>query len=279
VTARQLAKRIAVITTLPRSIVPLESCTPLWLCGEGAGHRLQCRVLDLEKPARRAENWKPRLHRHWTRAGAIVLGCAGMADLAQKLSEKFDVPVVDGVAAAVKQAEALAGLKLRTSRRGAYAFPSRRPMPGCWKNLRRHHRTGLNSSLRANGSRECAPDDRRQRSNPLKTSQNSGLLRRFAPRKTAGAITLIVARHRSVRKRRMPEIQRSRLAACAACIPAPAGETNQKTLSLHRVDHHARHFGRLQNAVDPAALGPGVVMPVCTDCGHSTETRMPLSPY
>ena len=28
-----------------------------------------------------------------------------------------------------------------------------------------------------------------------------------------------------------------------------------------------------------AALGPGVVMPVCTDCGHSTETRMPRSPY
>ena len=26
-------------------------------------------------------------------------------------------------------------------------------------------------------------------------------------------------------------------------------------------------------------LFPGVVMPVCTDCGHSTETRMPRSPY
>ena len=28
-----------------------------------------------------------------------------------------------------------------------------------------------------------------------------------------------------------------------------------------------------------AALGPGVVIPVCTDCGHSTETLMPRSPY
>ena len=46
-----------------------------------------------------------------------------MADLAQKLSRKFDVPVVDGVAAAVKQAEALAGLKLKTSRRGSYVPP------------------------------------------------------------------------------------------------------------------------------------------------------------
>jgi len=40
------------------------------------------------------------------------------------LSQRFGVPVVDGVAAAVKQAEALVGLKLRTSRRGAYAFPA-----------------------------------------------------------------------------------------------------------------------------------------------------------
>src|SRR5438128_1633035 len=56
-------------------------------------------------------------------AEAIVLGCAGMADLAQKLSRKFGVPVVDGVAAAVKQAEALAGLRLTTSRRGSYASP------------------------------------------------------------------------------------------------------------------------------------------------------------
>src|SRR4029078_4539648 len=56
-------------------------------------------------------------------AEAIVLGCAGMADLAQKLSAKFGLPGVDGVAAAVKQAEALAGLKLTTSRRGSYASP------------------------------------------------------------------------------------------------------------------------------------------------------------
>ena len=47
-----------------------------------------------------------------------------MADLAAMLSQKFEVPVVDGVAAAVKQAEALVGLKLRTSRRGSYALPA-----------------------------------------------------------------------------------------------------------------------------------------------------------
>ena len=53
-----------------------------------------------------------------------------MADLTAKLSQKFGVPVVDGVAAAVKQAEALAGLKLTTSRRGSYASPGAKNYTG-----------------------------------------------------------------------------------------------------------------------------------------------------
>ncbi|MCI5077957.1 aspartate/glutamate racemase family protein [Oricola sp.] len=38
---------------------------------------------------------------------AIVLGCAGMADLALTLSDRFRLPVIDGVATAVALAEAL----------------------------------------------------------------------------------------------------------------------------------------------------------------------------
>jgi len=41
------------------------------------------------------------------RPDAIVLGCAGMADLAADLSQRFRLPVIDGVAAAVALAEAL----------------------------------------------------------------------------------------------------------------------------------------------------------------------------
>jgi allantoin racemase len=41
--------------------------------------------------------------------------------------------VIDGVAAAVKQAEALAGLKLTTSRRGAYASPAAKDYSGILK--------------------------------------------------------------------------------------------------------------------------------------------------
>ena len=47
--------------------------------------------------------------------GAIVLGCAGMADLPQQLTQALGVPVLDGVACAVRLAEALVGLGLQTS--------------------------------------------------------------------------------------------------------------------------------------------------------------------
>lgn len=133
VTAGQIAKRIAVVTTLPRSIVPLEELVRRYGFAERAQvSACNVAVLDLEKPgsgaaARLEAEIALALDRG---AEAIVLGCAGMADLAATLSRKFDGPVIDGVAAAVKQAEALVGLKLTTSRRGCYAFPAAKEYSG-----------------------------------------------------------------------------------------------------------------------------------------------------
>ena len=62
------------------------------------------------------------------RSGAIVLGCGGMAALCATLQARLGVPVVDGVSAAVKMAEALVALGLRTEKRGDYA----RPLPKRW---------------------------------------------------------------------------------------------------------------------------------------------------
>jgi len=59
-----------------------------------------------------------------------VLGCAGMADLVDALRAEFGVPVIDGVAAAVKQAEMLVALGLSTAKRGAYARPVSKPYTG-----------------------------------------------------------------------------------------------------------------------------------------------------
>ena len=54
-------------------------------------------------------------------AEAIVLGCAGMADLMTQLSNEFKVPVIDGVACAVGFVEALVAAGIKTSKIGTYA--------------------------------------------------------------------------------------------------------------------------------------------------------------
>jgi allantoin racemase len=69
------------------------------------------------------------------RSGAIVLGCAGMASLCATLQQRLGVPVIDGVAVAVKFAEALAALGLRTSKLGDYASPLPKPWTGPLKHL------------------------------------------------------------------------------------------------------------------------------------------------
>lgn len=56
-------------------------------------------------------------------AEAIVLGCAGMTDIADRLHAELGVPVIDGVSAAVKLIEAMGMLGLQTSKAGAYASP------------------------------------------------------------------------------------------------------------------------------------------------------------
>ncbi len=90
-------------------------------------------VLDLEDPASDArqkilDECRRALDRDGS--GAIVLGCAGMADLAADLSRELGVPVIDGVGVAVRFVEALVGLGLSTSKRGDLAFPIPKPFTG-----------------------------------------------------------------------------------------------------------------------------------------------------
>lgn len=83
-------------------------------------------VLELERPESAAyAEILEECHRALTQDGAdaIVLGCAGMADLADRIGKELGVPVVDGVAVAVKFVEALVGLGLRTSKIGELAPP------------------------------------------------------------------------------------------------------------------------------------------------------------
>jgi len=124
--AALLAYRFAIVTTLSRSIAPLEALTTRYgVAGRCSVRAAEVPVLALEDSPAAAAKIEAEIARALAadRAEAIILGCAGMTDLAAALAGKFGVPVIDGVVAAVKLAEALASLGLRTSKTGAYARP------------------------------------------------------------------------------------------------------------------------------------------------------------
>ena len=60
---------------------------------------------------------------------------------------------------------------------------------GAFNLIRRPRESRVCVSLRANGSRECAPDDRLREAIHLATQRKSGLLRRFAPRNDVAPIS------------------------------------------------------------------------------------------
>ena len=125
--ASLIAGKFSVVTTLSRSIPAIEhNLTKYGLASRCAKVRAsEVAVLDLERPdsdARAKISAEISRAKAEDRAEAIVLGCAGMADLANALSQEHGLPVVDG-AAAVKLCEGLVGLGLKTSKIGGYANP------------------------------------------------------------------------------------------------------------------------------------------------------------
>lgn len=127
-TATLIAGSFTIVSTLARSAPALEHLVARY----GFAHK--CRrvrtaevpVLDLEDPASGAiDRLRAEIGRAVAedRCEAIVLGCAGMADLNRALAREFGLPVVDGVAAAVRLVEAVVGLGLGTSKAGGYAPP------------------------------------------------------------------------------------------------------------------------------------------------------------
>ncbi|MBP0575658.1 Asp/Glu racemase, partial [Mycobacterium tuberculosis] len=60
----------------------------------------------------------------------IVLGCAGMTDLAADLACAHGVPVIDGVAAAAVLIEGVVRLGLAPAKRGGWAPPRPKPYAG-----------------------------------------------------------------------------------------------------------------------------------------------------
>ncbi len=121
-----IATKFSVITTLSRSVPGLENNLMRY------GLAQKCaRVRATEIPVLKLEEGDPatlykirseiREAIEQDNAEAIVLGCAGMAELMAELSEEFGLPVIDGVAAGVSFAEALVNNRLSTSKIGAYS--------------------------------------------------------------------------------------------------------------------------------------------------------------
>jgi Asp/Glu/hydantoin racemase len=63
-------------------------------------------------------------------ADVIILAGAPLAGLAEKTAHRIPVPVVDGVIAALRQAEVLAALKPRKATAGSFRRPAPKPVKG-----------------------------------------------------------------------------------------------------------------------------------------------------
>ncbi len=129
--ASMLATSFSVVTTLQRSVPIIEELAHKY----GMAHF--CRkvraadipVLQLEEEGRKGDEARQKIKDEIMRAvredncEAIILGCAGMADLTKDLSKACGLPVIDGVATAVKMCEAIIGAGLSTSKINSYAYP------------------------------------------------------------------------------------------------------------------------------------------------------------
>ncbi|MCB2053801.1 MAG: aspartate/glutamate racemase family protein [Geminicoccaceae bacterium] len=118
--------RFSVVTTLRRSVPSIEANLVRYGLAARCG-----RVRASDIPVLALEEAGPDMMERLGReiemaidedqAEAIVLGCAGMADMAAGLAERYGLPVVEGVSSAVLMAEAMAASGLKTSRIGGYA--------------------------------------------------------------------------------------------------------------------------------------------------------------
>ncbi|CAH0529225.1 aspartate/glutamate racemase family protein [Vibrio hippocampi] len=140
--ASLVSYRFGVVTTMTRTLPASEHLLQRYgyqhLC---SGVRAtDIAVLDLESIDRDTYNQlkhECELAIQQDGAEAIVLGCAGMSDLANELSEQLNVPVIDGVVAAVKLAESLHQLNLTTSKSGQYASPLAKKFTGQYQHWTR----------------------------------------------------------------------------------------------------------------------------------------------
>jgi allantoin racemase len=133
--AQLVGRTFSVVTTLQRSVPLIEDrlslgglaarCSSVRASGMSTAEvdaDPQRAVLAIVAEARQAVEEE--------HAEVICLGCAGLAGLEDQIRTELGVPVVDGVAAAVRLAETVVGLGLTTSKRWTYAPPEPKQIAG-----------------------------------------------------------------------------------------------------------------------------------------------------
>jgi allantoin racemase len=125
--ASHLGRGFSIVTTLTRTIgqsAHLAERYGMQRFCRGI-HACEIPVLDLDTDpnARKIITEACREAIEADHSDAVVLGCAGMADMCGEISAELGVPVVDGVSAATLTVQSLVTMGLRTSKRGEYATP------------------------------------------------------------------------------------------------------------------------------------------------------------
>jgi allantoin racemase len=126
--AMMIGRAYSVVTTLRRSVPAIEDrlrLAGLWdRCASVRASGMSTLEVDAD-PAGAVRAVVAEAREAVTADGAevICLGCAGMAGLEEAITTELHVPVIDGVGAAVRLAEAIAGLGLTTSKVSTYAPP------------------------------------------------------------------------------------------------------------------------------------------------------------
>ncbi|MEV0336402.1 aspartate/glutamate racemase family protein [Nocardia sp. NPDC050717] len=126
-TASHLGRGFSVVTTLGRTAGRAADLADRYGMGRFCRGIHACELpvlaLDTDPDARKIVTEACRAAVAADGSDAVVLGCAGMAELCAHIRDEIGVPVIDGVAAATLTVRSLLTLGLRKSGRGEFAAP------------------------------------------------------------------------------------------------------------------------------------------------------------
>ncbi|HEX9519787.1 MAG TPA: aspartate/glutamate racemase family protein [Streptosporangiaceae bacterium] len=133
--AMMIGRAYSVVTTLQRSVPAIEDrlrLAGLWdRCASVRASGMSTLEVDNDPAAAiRAIVAEAAVAVGTDHAEVICLGCAGMAGLEEAITSELHVPVVDGVGAAVRLAEAIIGLGLKTSKVSTFSPPEPKKIIG-----------------------------------------------------------------------------------------------------------------------------------------------------